>query len=57
MTELVRAMSCPAAAAERMNVHFKSVTPDMKTLPDKTRRRLKVTVVTTLNQFFDEDKS
>jgi hypothetical protein len=25
-------------------------------LPDKTRRRFKVTVVTTLNQFFDEDK-
>jgi len=55
MAELVRVRSCPAAA-EGTNVHFKSLIPDMKTLPDKTRRRFKVTVVTTLNQFFDEDE-
>lgn len=55
-----RARSCPAAAAaavESTNVHFKSLIPDMTTLPDKTPRRFKVMFVTTLNQFFDEDKS
>jgi hypothetical protein len=56
MEELVRAMSRPAAA-EGTNVHFKSLIPDMTTLPDKTRRLFKVTVVTILNQFFDQDKS
>jgi hypothetical protein len=55
MAELVRTRSCPAAA-EGTNMHFKSLIPDMTTLPDKTRRRFKVTFVTTLNQFFDEDK-
>jgi len=54
---MFRAKSCPAAAAECTNVHFKSLIPDMTTLPDKTRRRFKVTIVTTLNQFFNEDKS
>jgi hypothetical protein len=56
MAELIRARSCPAAAAGT-NVHFKSLIPDMTALSDKTRRQFKVTVVTTLNQFFDEDKS
>jgi hypothetical protein len=36
---------------------LKTLLPDMTTLPDKTRGRFKVTVFTTLNQFFDEDKS
>jgi len=56
MAELVRARSCPKAA-EGSNVHFKSLIPDMTTLPDKTRRRIKITVVTILNQFFDENNS
>jgi hypothetical protein len=57
MAELVRARSCPAATAQGTNVHFKSLIPDITTLLDKTRRRFKVRIVTTLNQFVDEDKS